>query len=103
MRFKIQRFIIMAILIVFTAPVVWAAPFLVCTVDPVVTNYLIKINGANAIEVPAPLHCDLEPLLDGTYNLEVAARNEWGQSIYVPFDFIKKLPDGPLGLGLSAD
>jgi len=82
---------------------VWASPFLVCTVDPVVTSYLIKVNGAEAIEVSAPLHWDVGPLANGTYALEVAAKNMWGQSIYVPFDFTKKLPNTPLGIGLSAE
>jgi len=46
--------VLMAVL--FFAGTSWGSPFLVCTPDPVVTNYLIKVNGANAIELPAPLH-----------------------------------------------
>jgi len=95
--------IILTICFLVMASFVWASPFLVCTPDPIVDNYLIKVNSADAIELPAPLHWDLGPLSDGTYNLEVAAKNEWGQSIYVPFDFNKAFPEGPLGIGLSAE
>ena len=70
--------LILILAIVFFAGTALASPFLVCTVDPVVTTYLIKVNGANAIEVPAPLHWNLDPLVDGNYNLEVAAKNVWG-------------------------
>ena len=96
-----KRLMILAILLF--AGTAWGSPFLVCTPDPVVTNYLIKVNGANAIELPAPLHWNLEPMANGTYNLEVAAKNMWGISTYVPFDFVKKVPANPLGIGLSAD
>jgi hypothetical protein len=85
------------------ASMAWGSPFLVCTVDPAATNYLIKVNGTAAIEVPAPLHWDVGSLADGTYNLEVAAKNIWGESIFVPFDFNKALPGSPFGIGLSAE
>ena len=96
-----KKLIILSIL--FMATTVCAAPFLICDVDPIVDNYLIKVNGADAIELPAPLHWDVGSLADGQYNLEVAAKNEWGQSVYVPFDFNKAVPDTPQGIGLSQE
>jgi len=42
-------------------------------------------------------------MANGTYNLEIAAKNEWGISTYVPFDFMKEVPANPLGIGLSVD
>ena len=98
-----KRLFMAIIVFLAMASVAWSAPFLVCTPDPDATNYLIKINGADPIELPAPLHWDLQPLADRTYNLEVAAKNIWGSSAFVPFDFDKKLPSGPLGIGLSAE
>ena len=95
--------LILTICILALASMAWGSPFLVCTPDPEATNYLIKVNGADAIELPTPLHWDVEPLADGTYNLEVAAKNMWGQSIFVPFDFTKKQPGTPSGIGLNAD
>ena len=85
------------------ASMAWSSPFLVCNVDPAVDGYLIKVNSADAVEVPTPLHQDVGPLADGQYNLEVAAKNEWGQSVYVPFDFNKAVPGTPLGIGLSQE
>ena len=97
-----KKLLTIMVILLFAATV-WAAPFLVCTPDPAATSYLIKVNGTAAIELPAPLHWDLAPLNDGQYNLEVAAKNIWGQSIYVPFDFNKAVPGTPQGIGLSQE
>jgi hypothetical protein len=96
--------LILAILLVLTLTGAGlASPFLVCTPDPVVEIYLIKVNGATAIEVPAPLHWDVGPLVEGQYQLEVAAKNIWGVSTYVPFDFNKIVPSSSSGIGLSPE
>lgn len=95
--------LILTICVLAMASMAWASPFLVCDVDPVVTNYLIRVNGATALETPAPLHWDVGLLADGTYNLEIAAKNIWGQSIFVPFVFTKEQPGTPSGIGLSVE
>jgi hypothetical protein len=91
------------VLLVLLSYSAFAAPFLVCDVDPEVTSYLLKINGAPVVEVPAPLMYDLKNLGNGDYAFEVAAKNVWGSSAYVPFGFTKKLPKTPLGVRVSAD
>ena len=98
-----MRLILAILLVLALTGIALAAPFLVCTPDPDAENYLIKVNGATEIEVPAPLHWDVGPLSDGQYQLEVAAKNMWGISTYVPFDFNKKVPGSPLGIGLSPE
>ena len=68
------------------------APFLVCDPDPAVTEYLVNLNGQGWVSTPAPLHYDLSDVNAGAHTIEVKAKNEWGQSVSVPFDFTKILP-----------
>ena len=90
----------------------WANPFLVC--DPSsedITHFLLKWDGADPEQVPAfvcedkkvMLKYDLVNISDENHHVEVAAKNLWGQSIYVPFDFKRSKPNDPVGIGLSLE
>ena len=87
----------------FIAITALADPFLVCDPQPKtdVTHYVI--TGDINATVPAKdlgdgtvrLEYDLAGIVEGTFNLEVKAKNVWGQSTPVPFDFVKALPAAP--------
>lgn len=110
-----KRFIIILGVIVLTlwAFKAWASPFLVCApTDQEVTHYLLKWDGAAEAEQVAAFACedtkvmlkyDLMNLSDGNHYVEVAAKNIWDQSAYVPFDFTKGAPNEPTGIGLSLE
>ena len=81
----------------------FAAPFLVCDPQPKtdVTHYVI--TGDINVTIPAKdlgdgtvrLVYDLGNVAEGPYDLQVKAKNEWGESVAVPFDFVKALPVVP--------
>jgi len=79
----------------------FADPFLVCDPQTNVTHYVI--TGDIDVTVPATdlgdgtvrLQYDLAGITEGTFNLEVKAKNVWGESVTVPFDFAKALPAVP--------
>lgn len=98
-----KRFTLAILFSIVFATSVLAAPFLVCTVDPDAETYVIRVGGTNTVETPAPLHFDLGQLSNGQHNLEVAAKNVWGQSTFVPFGFNKAVPGTPSDIGLSAE
>ena len=78
-----------------------AAPFLVCDPQTNVTHYVI--TGDINVTVPATdlgdgtvrLQYDLNGITEGTFNLQVKAKNIWGESVAVPFDFVKAIPAVP--------
>ena len=80
----------------------FAAPFLVCDPQTNITEYII--TGDINITVPAfdlgdgtvRLQYDLSGITEGTFNLQVKAKNIWGESVAVPFDFVKALPAAPV-------
>jgi len=81
----------------------FAEPFLVCDPQTNVTHYVI--TGDINVTVPATdlgdgtvrLQYDLNGIAEGTVNLELKAKNIWGESVAVPFDFVKALPAVPGG------
>lgn len=89
------------------ATMVCAAPFLVCDPQNDATSYIVIINGIEE-EVQynedgpdgSVLLKDLGSTPDGNYTVAVKAKNIWGQSIAVPFDFVKALPGVPSGVAL---
>lgn len=108
-----KKILLVIVGLLFCSTVALAGPFLVCTPVPgdSVSHYLLKVDGANPITVPAfgntdgtvMVHYDLAGFANGNHNLEIAAANIWGESIYVPFDFSKAVPGAPLGFGLSIE
>jgi len=81
---------------------VFAAPYLICDPQTNVTRYVITIDG-DTTEVLAfdlgdgtvMLRYDLAGISAGTHNTTVKAKNIWGESVAVPFDFVKALPAVP--------
>ena len=92
-------FLIITALICMGASLAFAAPFLVCDPQTNVTHYVI--TGDINVTVPAKdlgdgtvrLEYDLDGITDGIHTLELKARNIWGDSTPVPFEFVKALPD----------
>jgi len=92
--------IIFLVVCFFTVPA-FSAPFLVCDPQTNVTHYVI--TGDINITIPAidlgdntvRLVYDLGSVMERRYDIEVKAKNEWGISTAVPFDFTKALPDAP--------
>jgi len=86
---------------------VFAAPFLVCDPQVDVTEYII--TGDISATTPAVdlgdgtvrMQYDLTGISEGPYNIEVKAKNIWGESIPVPFVFTKQLPDAPSNITIS--
>jgi len=89
---------------IFIPSLVFAAPFLVCDPQTNVTHYVVTIDG-NTTEVLAfdlgngtvMLRYDLEGISAGTHNTELKAKNIWGESVAVPFVFVKAIPVAPGG------
>jgi len=107
-----KKILIILTVLFLTADMAFASPFLICTPVTDAESYLVKIDGAaDPVEVPGyqtqdgkiMIHWDLFEFANGNHHLEVAAKNMWGQSEYVPFDFTKQVAGNPLGIGLSAD
>ena len=94
--------LLLALAIVLYPCLATGAPFLVCDEDPNVDSYLVSLNGAPEVEVPAPLHFDLDGIAEGSHNVEVKAKNVWGVSSASPFDFVKSLPS-VTNIRLSSD
>ena len=80
----------------------FAEPFLVCDPQTNVTHYVITIDSV-ATEVLAfdlgndtvMLRYDLNGISTGTHNTSVKAKNIWGESVTVPFVFVKAIPAVP--------
>jgi len=103
---------ILAVLFFAFTGTAWASPFLVCTPVTDAESYLLKIDGSvDPVEIPGyqtqdgkiMIHYDLAGFSNGNHHLEVAAKNVWAQSEYVPFDFTKQVPSNPLGIGLNPE
>lgn len=85
----------------------FTAPFLICDPQTNVTHYVI--TGSINVTVPATdlgdgtfqLQLDLAGISGGTYDLEVKAKNVWGESVAAPFDFTKALPDVVTGVRIE--
>jgi len=80
-----------------------ASPFLVCDVDENTTSYLVTLNSGNEIETPAPLHYDLVGINEGDHVISVKAKNVWGMSNAVPFEFRKASPQSPSNIKLWSE
>lgn len=97
-----KAFLVLAILM-FAAPAM-AAPFLVCDPQAGVIGY--TLTGLTEVTVAAQtdgsLRYDLANVANGTYNIQVAACNEWGCSANVPFVFTKQVPAAPAGVRITA-
>jgi len=85
-----------------------AAPFLICDPQTNVTHYVVTLDGDTST-APAfdlgdgtlMLKYDLAGIPAGAHNVQVKAKNLWGESIPVPFDFTKALPDVPGGIRIE--
>ena len=85
-----------------------ASPFLVCDPQTNVTHYVVTIDG-DTTEVLAfdlgdgtvMLRYDLAGVSSGTHNMEIKAKNVWGESVAVPFDFVKALPVVPVAIRIE--
>ena len=92
---------IMLTAVVLFAALALASPFLICDPQTNVTHYVI--TGDINVTVPATdlgdgtvrLQYDLAGITEGTFNLQVKAKNIWGESVAVPFDFVKAIPAVP--------
>lgn len=76
-----------------------ADPSLISDPQTNVTHYVVDMDGDTST-VPAfdlgdgtvMLKYDLAGIPTGTHNVQVKAKNLWGESTSVPFDFTKALP-----------
>ena len=108
-----KKTIFLALVIVFSAFNVWAAPFVVSDTYPTTTTqptyFNVVMDGGAAVQ-SAPqvmgdnsvrLHYDVGAVTTGTHSMTVAACNEWGCSSTVPFSFTKGVPALPSGIKLN--
>jgi len=86
-----------------------ANPFLVCDPQTDVDEYEVIFDGAPTYVPYAEtdvggetvvILMDLAGISNGNHHIEVNARNIWGHSVNVPFDFNKTVPGAPAGIGL---
>jgi len=97
---KIKMFVFVVILSLI-GTYCFAAPFVICKEDSTHSSYLIKFNNNEIVEQAAPLHYDLDGIAKGQHVVEVTAKNFWGVSNPIPFEFLKELPNDPSNIGLS--
>ena len=82
-------------------------PILITGIQP--TKYVLTMDGGAVLEVDPQkladnsvrLHYDVSSVSNGSHRLTVAAKNIWGSSSTVPFDFTKSIPATPSGLSLE--
>ena len=86
----------------------WAAPFLVCDPQTNVTSYMVTLDGAEQEVVAYDLgddtvmvHFDLGAVADGDHVGELRAKNVWGVSESLPFDFNKTVPECPSAINIT--
>ncbi len=88
-------------------------PYVVCDSIPTTgiqpTKYVLSLDGATAFEIDPQkladnsvrLHYDVSMVSNGNHRITVIAKNLWGQSSAVPFDFVKSIPVAVTGLALE--
>lgn len=79
----------------------YANPFLTCDPHPNTTSYTIVFDNGEEEELPAPLMYDLAGIEEGVHVAQVRAKNVWGVSSIVPFEFTKALPLLPTNTRLT--
>ena len=97
-----KRLIGLIFMLVMIIPtLVLAAPFLICDPQTNVTHYVIT-GSINVTVLATPygngtvrLEYDLAGISMGNHNVEVKAKNIWGESVAVPFVFSKQVPEVP--------
>jgi len=102
-----KLFTVLFFTVLFMTTAALAEPFLVCDPQTNVTHYII--TGDIDITIPATdlgdgtvrLAYDLESVLERRYDIQVKAKNVWGESVVVPFDFTKAIPDVPGGVRIE--
>jgi len=103
----IRRVVSMIVAFCFLPVLCFAAPHLVCDPQTNVTHYVI--TGDITVTLPATdlgdgtfrLELDLSGIATRTYNIEVTAKNIWGESVAVPFVFTKGLPAASEGIRIE--
>ena len=98
-----MKYLLAISIILLTATVTFATPFLVSDPQGGVTSY--QLTGWTETNVTAQadgsLRMDIGSAVQGTtYTLTIAACNVWGCSVTVPFGFGKQLPSAPSNLRL---
>jgi len=100
-----KKIIVIFIVMFWLVPAIaYGAPFLVCDPQENVEEYVVVLDGVETI-VPyttaifdgeeAAVLLDLESVADGQHQVTVKARNVWGESNTVPFEFVRELPGDP--------
>ena len=112
MKMKTKAFLVsfliatgMAGMVVLTAALIYAEPFLVCDPAPAeeyVDGYVLSLNG-DETEHPSPFKYDLADLPEGTYEVALRAKSIWGVSEPSVINFRKAVPVAPSGMALSAE
>jgi len=85
-----------------------AEPYLICDPQTDVTHYVVIINETmdtvKAFDLgdgKVMLKYDLAGVPDGKNECLVRSKNEWGESVNVPFVFTKRLPGVPLNVHIE--
>ena len=92
-------------LAMFTNNMARAAPFLICDPQTNVTHYVVTINEITETvaaydlgDGTVMLAYDLKDVDTGLNTCLVKAKNEWGESVNVPFSFTRAPPDAPVNV-----
>jgi len=85
-----------------------ADPFLVCDPQTDVTHYVVTINAITEIvkavdlgDGTVILRYDLESVPEGQNDCLIKAKNEWGESVAVPFVFTRAGPVVPANVRIQ--
>lgn len=79
----------------------YANPFLTCDPHSNTTSYIVVLDNGTEVETPAPLYFDLAGIAEGAHVIQLRAKNVWGISSIVPFEFAKALPLLPTNTRLT--
>ena len=102
-----KLFGILFVIFLFVPVLVFADPHLTADPQANVTHYVI--TGDINVTVPAfdlgndtvKLWLDLAGISSGTYQIDVKAKNIWGESVATPFDFTKAVPGAVTGVRIE--
>ncbi len=103
MKKELVLFIVLT-MVVWAAAIANASPFIICDVDSAATSYVVQLDSGQQVEVPAPLHFDLNGIEEGAHVAQVWAKNVWGLSVdSSPLEFTKALPQSATNTRLSSE
>ncbi len=103
---------LLALITMLVPSIAFGSPFLTCDPYPPedkVDQFVVMLDGVETISAAVVLEdgstvlqFDLAGIKNGAHNVQVKAKNMWGESVYsVPFDFLSGPPTPPSSINIT--